>query len=773
MKLSIIIPIFNEEKTLEKLVNSVKSVKLPVSREIILVNDGSRDGTAKIMRKLAKGDKSVKIVDYGENRGKGFAVRKGMEEAKGDLILIQDADLEYNPKEIPKLLKPVLGGDAEVVYGSRFTGKIIGKQMISHTIGNKILSGITAITYGKEITDMETGYKLFTRKVVYAIKGELKADHFDIEPEITAKIINKGFEITEVPITYTARQFDEGKKITWMDGVPALKVLLLEKMKQSHIKILLLIILFALILRVVGLGWGLPHVFHPDESIIVRIAALFGTGDFNPHWFTYPSFQMYATFFLFGIYYIAGVVLGLFSFPPTRALMEQIYFSDPTNFYLIARGLVAFYGVLTIPLIYKIGKNIFNRRVGLIAALLLAITPLHVIHSHFAALDVAISFWILLSLYFALKIFDSDNLRWYLLSGIAAGLAFGTKYLASPVILGLIGVHLVKNYLKKKDVIDVGKSLVDKKLWIGIISVFVIFLAVNPFVVLSPGEFFSGVERVFATQYAKISPIGMDIGNSYFFYITYLLNYALGLPLLLITMTGFLYALYTRKKEVFALLFLLAGYFIFINTFDVHFMRYLLPMIPLLLVFAAALIVRMFESGLKDKRKRFVVILVISIVFFYTIAYSLAFVTVMIEKDVRTEANEWFEARVPEGVKVGIVISPVGMIETDDAPIDGDMYEVIRSKDPGELIAQEVDYLLISNYDYRQYYRLQERFPNEHKFYEDLLNDKTNYKKIAEFENRAEFFGIDFEQGFLPHSMNTVNPKITIFERVSELPSSS
>lgn len=773
LKLSIIIPVYNEEKTLEKLVNSVKSVKLPVSREIILVNDGSRDGTAKIMEKLAKGDKSIKIVDYGENRGKGFAVRKGFEEVNGDLILIQDADLEYDPNEIPTLLKPVLEGKAEVVYGSRFLGKIIGKRMISHTIGNKILSGVTAITYGKKITDMETGYKLFTRKVVDSIKGELKADHFDIEPEITAKIILKGFEIKEVPITYTARQFDEGKKITWVDGIPALKVLFWEKLKQRHIQILLLIILVALALRVVGLDWGLPNVYHPDESVIMRISALFGTGDFNPHWFSSPTFQMYTTFILFGIYYVAGVILGTFSFPPTRELMETIYFSDPTIFYLIGRGLVALYGVATVVLIYKFGKLIFNRRVGLFAAALLAIVPLHVFHSHFVTLDVTITFWMLLSFYFAIKIFKSNDLKWYLLSAIAVGLAGGTKYGAFSAILGLIGVHLVKSYLERKNFIDVAKSLIDKKLWIGIVCAFVVFFAVNPFILLSPSESLAGAERVFATQWTEKAVLGMGVGNPLWYYLTSLLEYSVGFPLRMLIIAGLGYAFFIRKKEIIALSLFMGVYLLFISTFDVYFMRYLLLVLPIFLVCAAAIIDRAIEWSNDNKLKKIAVYGIIAIIFFYTFAYSLAFVNVMVEDDTRTLANEWFEKNVEAGAKVGIVITPVGMIETDDAPIDGDRYFVIRNKQPKELVDQGVAYLVLSNYDYRQYFRLKDRFPAEFQFYDDLLNDRTDYKKIAEFENKIEFFGIDFEQGFLPHSMNTVNPKITIFERVSELPSSS
>lgn len=218
LKLSIIIPVYNEEKTIAKVVSAVKTAEIrgaKVVKEIIVVDDGSRDGTLRML----KGIKGITLLKHGENRGKGAAVRTGIAASNGDVILIQDADLEYDPKQIGKLLAPIMRGEM-VVYGSRRLGKLKGRGIILHDIGNWILSAATSVLFGMRITDMETGYKVFRREVVEGM--ELRSDKFDIEPEITAKIIRRGYKIHEVPIDFSPRGFAEGKKITVFDGLVAL-----------------------------------------------------------------------------------------------------------------------------------------------------------------------------------------------------------------------------------------------------------------------------------------------------------------------------------------------------------------------------------------------------------------------------------------------------------------------------------------------------------------------------------------------------------------------
>lgn len=220
LKLSIIIPVFNEKTTIESVIESVNNTKIDLLKEIIIVDDCSSDGTKEILRRM--NDKSIKIFFHQKNMGKGAAIRTGLKNATGDILLIQDADLEYEPSEYKKLLKPIIDDKTKVVYGSRVEAirRNIKNMNKLHYIGNLLLTFATNILYGAKITDMETGYKVFRKEVIENIN--IRARRFDFEPEITAKILKNGYKIFEVPIEFKARKFKEGKKITWIDGVKAI-----------------------------------------------------------------------------------------------------------------------------------------------------------------------------------------------------------------------------------------------------------------------------------------------------------------------------------------------------------------------------------------------------------------------------------------------------------------------------------------------------------------------------------------------------------------------
>jgi glycosyltransferase involved in cell wall biosynthesis len=197
----------------------MRRVDLPdsIEREILIVDDGSHDGTRDVLRQL--GDSTVRVLMHDANKGKGAAVRTGFSHATGDYVLVQDADLEYDPEDWPRLLAPVLSGKARVVYGSRFTGER-RNMMFFHWVGNRFLSLVTNVLYNTTLSDMETCYKLVDRALLD--KFVLRAEGFEIEPELTARILKLGVRIYEVPISYTGREVDEGKKITWPDGIRAL-----------------------------------------------------------------------------------------------------------------------------------------------------------------------------------------------------------------------------------------------------------------------------------------------------------------------------------------------------------------------------------------------------------------------------------------------------------------------------------------------------------------------------------------------------------------------
>ena len=220
MLISVVMPVYNEKDTIEEIIRRVQNVD--IEKEIIIIDDYSTDGTREIIKEKINAPNIVKIFNE-KNMGKGYSVRQGFKVAKGDYVVIQDADLEYDPEEYFVLLKPLQKGIADVVYGSRFKG-VQRAMFFWHYVGNRFLSFVTNILYDAVLTDMETCYKMFKREVIQNLN--LKANKFDIEPEITAKVLKKGYKIVEVPITYAGRDYTEGKKITWKDGFSALWTLI-------------------------------------------------------------------------------------------------------------------------------------------------------------------------------------------------------------------------------------------------------------------------------------------------------------------------------------------------------------------------------------------------------------------------------------------------------------------------------------------------------------------------------------------------------------------
>jgi len=213
-------PVYNEKKTIQAIVGRVMGA--PLEKELIIVDDGSTDGTRDILKEF-DGRPDIKVVLHEKNRGKGAAIATGIKYINGDYVIIQDADLEYHPEEYSKLLEPLLRGDADVVYGSRFKGS--GRAFLFwHRMGNLFLNLVTNLLYNSTLTDMETCYKTFRRDVIKDMKIESR--RFNVEPEITAKVLKRKYRVFEVPITYSGRDFSEGKKITWRDGLSALWTLI-------------------------------------------------------------------------------------------------------------------------------------------------------------------------------------------------------------------------------------------------------------------------------------------------------------------------------------------------------------------------------------------------------------------------------------------------------------------------------------------------------------------------------------------------------------------
>jgi glycosyltransferase involved in cell wall biosynthesis len=222
MKISVIIPVYNEKTTIGETIARVLAVDL--EKEIVIVDDGSTDGTSEQLAEIGSRFENVNILSHQNNMGKGAALRTGIAAASGEVIIVQDADLEYNPREYEILLVPILDGRAEVVYGSRFLGGPHRVLFFWHYIGNKFLTLLCNALSNLNLTDMETGYKVFKKEVLEDI--QLKSNRFGFEPEFTMKVAKKGFRVYEIPISYSGRTYEEGKKIGWRDGLAALFTIL-------------------------------------------------------------------------------------------------------------------------------------------------------------------------------------------------------------------------------------------------------------------------------------------------------------------------------------------------------------------------------------------------------------------------------------------------------------------------------------------------------------------------------------------------------------------
>jgi glycosyltransferase involved in cell wall biosynthesis len=218
--LSVVMPAYNERETIEEIIRRVLAV--PVRLELIVVDDASTDGTRDILQELAR-TLPITVLSQPKNRGKGAALRAGFAAVGGDIVVIQDADLEYSPEEYPSLIELICAGRADVVYGSRFIGRHRA-FLFTHYLGNRVLTGLTNVLYNTMLTDMETCFKAMRVDVLRSMT--LRSDRFGIEPELTAKIFKRGYRVYEVPITYDGRGYEEGKKITWKDGVAAVWTLL-------------------------------------------------------------------------------------------------------------------------------------------------------------------------------------------------------------------------------------------------------------------------------------------------------------------------------------------------------------------------------------------------------------------------------------------------------------------------------------------------------------------------------------------------------------------
>ncbi|MBL7057714.1 glycosyltransferase [Patescibacteria group bacterium] len=445
MKLSIVIPVYNEEKTLLEIIRRVEVV--PINKEIIIVDDYSTDSTRNILSKL---EGKYRIIYQDKNRGKGAAIRTGFKNASGDIVVVQDADLEYNPQDFIKLIQPIILGKVKVVYGSRFLNKSFRPQYFMAYVGNKFLSFLTSFLYGQKVTDMETCYKMFSRSVIDDI--DLVANRFDIEPEITAKFILAGHEIMELPIDYDGRSFEEGKKIGWRDGLTAIATLIkhrlgntLVKKKNKKLKLSWVIFLYFLTLIVATY----PLIINVDTSIP-------GDGGdsflflWNQWWVKYALIDLgqnpyFVNFIAYPfdtnlVFHTLTFFSGLISIP------LQLVISPVISFNIIFLGSLVLAGLGMYFLLMDLVKN---QLVAIIGGLMFFLNSyvLGEARGHFQYTSVyVIPFFI----YFFLKIFSESRVRNAVFASIILAVSLYNEFYYTLGLLAFALIYIVYYFIVER-----------------------------------------------------------------------------------------------------------------------------------------------------------------------------------------------------------------------------------------------------------------------------------------------------------------------------------
>lgn len=427
--------------------------------------------------------------------------------------------------------------------------------------------------------------------------------------------------------------------------------------RSEHLYIVLIFFL-AFFVRAWGIEYGLPYKYYSDEPLVVEHALKFGTGDLNPHFFSYPTLYMYLLFFLYGFYFFIGQLAGFFTSVSDFAVA---YFIDPTNFYLIARFATAVIGSLTVVLTYSVGKKLFGRNVGILSALFLALNHLHVINSRIAITYAPATLFVLVSFYFSILLLDKGKLRYYLLGGFFGGLAAATHYIAGIIVVSSFVAHLLRMHSER----SLAKALFNRRTFLVILSPIVGFLIGSPYAFLDYRTFFAVLTSLPRSQNTPYLGIAYD-SIPYIRVITTFLREGMGIPLTILALLGIIYCLIKRSTYSWLLVSFPLTYYLIIGRYITNVERFWVPVLPFLTIAAARLLKDSVDRLLLLYRSRIpilspykmLVMLAMAMMFVIpSLSRTIKYSYMISQKDTRTIAKEWIEENIPPHSRIAVELN--------------------------------------------------------------------------------------------------------------------
>ncbi|MBN1481148.1 glycosyltransferase family 39 protein [candidate division KSB1 bacterium] len=529
--------------------------------------------------------------------------------------------------------------------------------------------------------------------------------------------------------------------------------------------------MIATLLRVLGAGWGMPYIFHPDERLMIARGVYFFSGDLNPHLFIYPSFLMYILFFVDAIVFIGGTLLGSFV---SLSHFTGLYHTDPAVFYIPNRITIAIFGLLSLYAVYRLALHTFGTRTALLSFIFMAILPVHVLHSHFVTTDVPCLLFVVLSFYHSIRVLEHGALKNYLLAALWGGLAAGIKYNGGAVILCLILAHALREWESTTGtviyrIVHLAKKMFKIKLLAPCLLSILVFIFTSPYTVLDLQAFIKDFMFQVTVQRRGHGLIFLGIGNKVLYEIFVVLRNWGGTLLWVSMLVGLVRSFFKIDKVKILYLFWIGFYFFALVTSNDFFIRYTLLLVPFMIILAADFLARGLASA-KIAYKSVAILLTVGTIIYMGV-YSTLITGSLVAQDPRITAKKWFESEVQHSTPVGLMTSSTGMQNRDDPPIDESRYSLFKSTSIAEVLEQQPEYIMLSRYDYIDFLRIGERSEyTRDSFYAltKLRSEQAEFKLVHVFDNSPTLFGIPLLGRYPMHDMMYTFPRIEIYKRQSD-----